>query len=162
MRTNTNGKQAIAGHAASRKTGTAGTGQGQEQGQSNGAGSGASGAVCDGVRGTPTPKDGTGFRLSAAKSLGQILRQNTDSRNPPPLDLTPTQRAIVQAAIETELYTIRKQSAADFRHAQRAIVRECLRLDFLDADARRRLSACPLPSKAEAITELHRLLNFVQ
>ncbi len=132
------------------------------KGDGTGADSGASGAVCDGVRGTPTPKDGTGFRLSAAKSLGQILRQNTDSRNPPPLDLTPTERAIVQAAIETELYTIRKQSAADFRHAQRAIVRECLRLDFLDADARRRLGACPLPSKAEAIADLHRLLNFVQ
>lgn len=151
MRTNTNGKQAIAGHAASLKASTEGTGQGQEQGQSDGGHLGASGALSG-------PRKGE----SAARPLRPILRQNTDSRNPPPLDLTPTQRAIVQAAIETELYTIRKQSAADFRHAQRAIVRECLRLDFLDADARRRLGACPLPSKAEAIADLHRLLNFVQ
>jgi hypothetical protein len=132
------------------------------KGQSDGVDFGASGAVCDRVKGAPTPLSGPSTRLSPARPCSPILRQNTDSRNPPPLDLTPTQRAIVQAAIETELYTIRKQSAADFRHAQRAIVRECLRLDFLDADARRRLSACPLPSKAEAITELHRLLNFVQ
>jgi hypothetical protein len=90
-----------------------------------------------------------------------ITMKYTDSQNPPPLDLTPTERASVQAAIETESYSIRKQSAADFRHAQRAIVRECLRLDFLDADARRRLGACPLPSKGERITELQELQHFL-
>ncbi len=160
MRTNTNGKQAIAGHAASRKTGTAGTGQGQEQGQSNGAGSGASGAVCDGVRGTPTPKDGTGFRLSAVKALRAMCGDNTGSRKPLPLDLT--ERLTVQIAIETELHAVRKASRADFERGQRAIIRQCLALPFLDADARRRLSACPLPTKGERITELQELQNFVR
>jgi hypothetical protein len=162
MRTNTNGKQAITGRTAARKASAEGTGQGQEQGQSDGGHLGASGAVGGGVKGTPPPKDGTGFRLLPGRPLGKITRHRTDSQNTPPLDLTDTERAIVQAAIETELYTIQKQSTADFQHAQRAILRECMRLDFLSADARRRLSACPLPSKAEALADLHRLLNFVR
>jgi hypothetical protein len=85
----------------------------------------------------------------------------TDSQNPPQLDLTPTERASVQAAIETEIYTIRKASRADFRHAQRAILAACLALDFLTVDQRARLASCPLPSKGERITELQELQHFL-
>jgi hypothetical protein len=131
------------------------------KGQGQGVDSGASEAVCDGVNGTPTRRGGTGFRLSAAKAPREVCHGGTDSQNPAAAGLTPSERAAVQAAIESELYTIRKASGADFQHGQRAIVRECLRLDFLDADARRRLGACPLPTKGECISELTELQHFL-
>jgi hypothetical protein len=99
---------------------------------------------------------------SAARPLGKILRDMSGSQNPAAAGLTPTERLTVQIAIESEIHAIRKASTSDFQHGQRAIIRDCMRLDFLSADARRRLSACPLPNKAEALADLHRLLNFVR
>jgi hypothetical protein len=143
--------------AASRKAGTEGTGQGQHKGAEQGADFGASGAVGD--RDTPPLSLLRPIPSSASHTV--IPRHNTGSRNSPPLDLTPTERLTVQAAIETEIYTIRKASRADFEHCQKAILRQCLALPFLNADARRRLAAAPLPGKAETISELQELTLYL-
>jgi hypothetical protein len=138
-----------------------GLGSIESKGQGQGADFGASGAVCDRVNGTPTRRGGTGFRLSAVKAPREVCHGGTDSQNPAAAGLTPTERAAVQAAIESELYTVRKASRADWIHGRKIILRDCMALPFLDADARRRLGACPLPSKQERISELIELQQFL-
>ena len=83
--------------------------------------------------------------------------QYTGSRQSPPPELTAAERLAVWREIEREIITIRKQSAADFLHDQLVSVWECLALPFLDAEQRRRLSACPLPTKKERLRELEQL-----
>jgi hypothetical protein len=83
--------------------------------------------------------------------------KHSASQNTPPPELTAAERLAVWREIEREIITIRKQSAADFLHDQLVSVWECLALPFLDAEQRRRLSACPLPTKKERLRELEQL-----
>jgi len=108
-----------------------------------------------------TPRAGSVSNLAPAAPRWTIPLTYTDSRNLPPHFLTDAERLTVQAAIETEIYSIRKQSAADFRHGRVAILRDCLALPCLDAAARARLADCPLPTKAEVVGELRGLLETI-
>ncbi len=142
------------------RTGTEGTGPGTDRGDWLEGKKGrfrASGTACD----RETPPLSLLRPIPSSASHRVIPQHNTDTRNSPPLDLTPTELAIVQAAIETEIYTIRKASRADFEHSQRAIVRQCLALDFLTVDQRARLAKCTLPTKQERISELAELQHFL-
>ena len=75
--------------------------------------------------------------------------------------LTESERRVVQAEIEREIRQIRKQATADFQRGRRKIRIACMALDFVTDEQRRRLAACPLPTKAEVIAELEELQQFL-
>ncbi len=124
------------------------------KGDGTGADSGRPGAVCGAV----PPQDGALLATLPGKPLRAILRQNTDSLNAWPLDQI--DRLAALDLIETEIRTLKRQSQADFLHAQRKIRAACLTLD-LTGDQRARLAACPLASKGERLSELIELQHFL-